>query len=151
MSRNLRQEKIIEIIENKIISTQSELVEELINNSFMVTQATVSRDIKDLGLVKEMGKNNILHYSYVLANKHNIDNKFCNLFKEAVTNIDYANNIVVIKTLIGSANTAAAMIDNMQLDDVNILGTVAGDDAIIIVVKTEHDAEKLVDILKEFR
>ena len=125
MTRNARQGKILELIEEKDIETQEELVKELQNSGFEVTQATVSRDIKELGLIKISADGKRQKYT-----KERTDNtvmsKFTDMFRHSVVTIDYALNIVVIKTLSGSANVAGTMVD--RLKNSSVLGCVAGDD-----------------------
>lgn len=147
MTRNIRQIRILEIIKNNSIRTQEELVAYLERENFKVTQATVSRDIKELGLVKVSDGDYKYKYAYNDDKTKKVPNKLLNMFRECVSNINYANNIVVIRTLIGSANTAAAMVDTIDGED--ILGSVAGDDTIIVVTKSNDDAVKLFNKLND--
>lgn len=138
MPRGLRQLKIIELVNNNVIETQNELTEKLIEAGFPVTQATISRDIKELGITKTMTASRRYKYTYGHAEQV-MANKFNNLFKESVVSVKSAGNIVVIKTIIGSANSAAAFIDN--LDMIEIIGSIAGDDTIMLVISSEHAVE----------
>ena len=147
MTRNVRQIRILEIIKNNDIRTQEELVTYLERENFKVTQATVSRDIKELGLVKVSDGDFKYKYAYNDDKNKKVPNKLLNMFRECVSSIRYANNIVVVRTLIGSANTAAAMVDTIDNED--ILGTVAGDDTIIIVTESLDAAIALCDRLNE--
>ncbi len=146
MTRNARQGKILELIEEKDIETQEELVKELQNSGFEVTQATVSRDIKELGLIKISADGKRQKYT-----KERTDNtvmsKFTDMFRHSVVTIDYALNIVVIKTLSGSANVAGTMVD--RLKNSSVLGCVAGDDTVFAVLRDERAAEDLTQKLRE--
>ncbi len=146
MTRNARQGKILELIEGKDIETQEELVKELQNSGFEVTQATVSRDIKELGLIKISADGKRQKYT-----KERTDNtvmsKFTDMFRHSVVTIDYALNIVVIKTLSGSANVAGTMVD--RLKNSSVLGCVAGDDTVFAVLRDERAAEDLTQKLRE--
>lgn len=139
MARSKRQLKMIEIINNNNVETQSELTEYLLEAGFAVTQATVSRDIKELGITKVMTP--LRRYKYVCREEEEdkIADKFNNIFKQAVISIKSAGNIVVVKTVIGSANSAAAFIDNLNIID--IIGTIAGDDTILLVATSEYATE----------
>ena len=140
-----RHNKILEIISSKEIDTQDELVEILNSLNLNVTQATVSRDIKELGLIKISGKTK--KYKYALMQNDNLSEKSkqANLFKNCVTKIDIAKNIVVVKTLVGNASAAGAIIDNLNL--IEIVGSVAGDDTIIIIARSDEDATDVKRIL----
>ena len=146
MTRNARQGKILELIEEKDIETQEELVKELQNSGFEVTQATVSRDIKELGLIKISADGKRQKYT-----KERTDNtvmsKFTDMFRHSVVTIDYALNIVVIKTLSGSANVAGTMVD--RLKNSSVLGCVEGDDTVFAVLRDERAAEDLTQKLRE--
>jgi transcriptional regulator of arginine metabolism len=148
MGRTARQTKILEIISKKDIETQEELVEELKKANFDVTQATVSRDIKELGLIKVLGESR--KYKYAVEKTTNINVKLTNMFRESVISIDSANNLIVVKTLSGSANAAAIMIDKSGFE--GVLGCIAGDDTFLIVCRNEEVVQnilqKLHDIIK---
>ena len=128
---NRRQNAILEIINEVEIERQEELVAILIERGFDATQATISRDIKQLGLVKMHGEKKKIKYTQVKYATDGISAKFGNLFKESVLSIQTAGNIVVIKTVTGSANSAAAFLDKQDFE--TILGSIAGDDCIIAV------------------
>ncbi len=139
MKRNKRQLKLIEIINNQDVETQGELMELLSAAGFPTTQATISRDINDLGILKTLTPNKRYKYVCPPDEKEKMTNKYNNLFKEAVLSIRSAQNIIVVKTIIGSANSAAAFIDNLNITE--IIGTLAGDDTILLVVVDEYSAE----------
>ena len=140
-----RHNKILEIISSKEIDTQEELVEILNSLNLNVTQATVSRDIKELCLIKISGKTKKYKYALMQNDTLSEQSKQANLFKNCVTKIDVAKNIVVVKTLVGNASAAGAVIDNLNL--IEIVGSVAGDDTIIIVARTDEDAKDVKRIL----
>ena len=136
-----RLEKILELINEYDIENQEVLMQYLAKEGFEVTQATISRDIKELGLVKEISK--FGGYKYA-SRKHDAKenvNKFISIFRESVLSIDYAMNIIVIKSYAGMANAACAAIDAMAWR--GILGTIAGDDTIFVVCRTEELAMEL--------
>lgn len=138
-----RHSKILEIIEKLDIETQEELAEKLKEMGMDVTQATVSRDIKELRLVKVMTKDGRYKYATFSHSENVISNKLLTIFTESFVSIDYANNIVVIKTLSGMAQAAASSIDSMKWHE--IVGTIAGDDTIMIVCRAEKIAEEMVN------
>lgn len=136
--------KIKEIIQNQVIETQEELAEALRKEGIAVTQATVSRDIKDLMLIRIPYKNG--HYRYALSNeKQSVMSKSHTaiLFQEAVVKIDSAMNMVVLHTIPGSASSVAFAIDHSKYDV--IIGTLAGDDTVLIILKTPEDVPVLLE------
>lgn len=145
--KNTRQTAILSLIEQNDIETQEELAGKLREIGIEVTQATVSRDIKELRLLKVLsGKGG---YKYATADKaeHGLTDRFVRMFKESVLSIASANNIIVIKTLSGSANVAAEAIDSMRLPE--ILGTMAGDNTVLVIVQNGQEAEKAVAVFRE--
>jgi len=146
MPRSARQIKILELIARKEIETQDELASALIAADFPVTQATISRDIKELGLVKITMSDGRQKYARDYSDG-SLGGKVVALFRQAVLSVDYALNTVVIKTLSGGANSAGLMID--RLENAEVLGCVAGDDTVLAVTKSEQAAKKLVDALNE--
>ena len=145
MARNARQLKILELIAKKDVETQDELAAELLRENFHVTQATISRDIKELGLVKVSdGKKQ--KYARDVAD-NNISAKLLNMFRHAVFSVDYALNNVVIKTISGAANSAGMFVDRMGDEDV--MGCVAGDDTVLIITKSEVASERIVRALHD--
>ncbi len=142
MSKIKRQQKILDSIKQYEIETQEELIAILRNAGFNVTQATVSRDINELQLIKIAGSGKKYRYAQVTQGK-SIDNaKFLKLFKAAVVSIEAAQNIVVVKTLISNANPVAATVDSLGYHE--IVGSVAGDDTLLIVTHNNEEAANVV-------
>ena len=141
-----RQAKILEIISNKEIETQEELQSELSNAGFDVTQATISRDIKELRLVKDLSAKGRYVYSTGKKIKDNFNHRAGGIFSESIIGIDYAVNIVCIKCFSGMAGAACAAIDSLSLDDV--LGTIAGDDTIFVLCRNEDCARIIATKLR---
>ncbi len=132
--KSQRQAKIMEIISNRNIETQEQLLQELHNAGFRSTQATISRDIKDLHIVKEL--TSFGTYRYTVATSEvagTFSSKLNTIFRECITNFDYAQNMVVIHTLPGLASAAASAVDAMNMSVV--VGTLAGDDTVFIVMR----------------
>ncbi|MDW7672714.1 MAG: arginine repressor [Bacillota bacterium] len=142
----LRHAKILEIIMQRDIETQEELTQALRENGMAVTQATVSRDIKELRLVKQMSHSGRYKYASMSSQDALLTDRLVRLFKESVVSLDHAGNMVVIRTLSGAANAAASAIDAASFKEV--VGTIAGDDTIFVVVREEDQAE---DIKERFR
>ena len=145
--KNARQTAILSIIEQYDIETQEELAGKLREKGIVVTQATVSRDIKELRLLKVLSGSG--GYKYATADKaeHGLSDRFVRMFKDSVLSISFAGNIIVIKTLSGSANVAAEAIDSMHLTE--ILGTMAGDNTILVIVKNEDEAVQTVNYFQD--
>lgn len=143
MMRTNRQNKILELISSQPIETQEELVEQLKAAGFDVTQATISRDIKELGLVK-VAENGKQHYERERYNT-NVTLKFKDMCKHSVLSVDCAGNLAVVRTLSGSANIVAIMVD--RLNNKSILGCVAGDDTVFIACREESSARDVAQLL----
>ena len=139
--KNNRHERLISIIENNDVETQEELAELLRVDGINVTQATVSRDIKKLKLVKIMTRSGKCKYVTYNERLRDMDDKFLIIFRESYLSCDHAANIVVVKTLAGMAQAAAAAIDSLEMNE--IVGTIAGDDTIMMVCRTESIAENI--------
>ncbi|MGM9669233.1 MAG: arginine repressor [Faecousia sp.] len=134
-----RQAKIMEIISVKDIETQEQLLEELRAAGFNSTQATISRDIKELRIIKELTSFGVYRYTSATKEKGNsFSAKLNTIFRECIISFDYAQNITVIHTLPGLANAAASAIDSMGMSVV--LGTIAGDDTVFIVMRDGNAA-----------
>jgi len=145
MMKAQRHIKIREIIANKDIETQEELVEELKKAGYNVTQATVSRDIKELHLVKVPTNDGRYKYSLPADHRFNPLQKLKRMLTESFVGIEKSENLIVMKTLPGNANAVSALIDN--LDWPEIIGTIAGDDTILIICR---DREKVPEIVNRF-
>ena len=142
-----RHAKILEIVHSTPVDTQDELLRLLRESGFEVTQATVSRDIKELRLIKTLDNNGRYRYSTVRQENEHISSKFHSLVCDAVTGIDYAGNIVVIKCLVGMAQAACAAMDSLHWN--HVIGTVAGDDTILCITKSEAQSVELTAELKK--
>ncbi len=138
---------ILKLIEEKPISTQEELLEYLCAHNFDVTQATVSRDIKELRLIKITDENGRYRYSLPREKMGDISAKFLNIFTSSITNVDCAMNIVCVNCHSGMAQGACSALDNMGYAE--ILGTVAGDDTIFVLCRTEENARELTGKFRE--
>ena len=145
--KSSRHEKILEIINRQPIETQDELLEALSREGCKVTQATISRDIKDLHLVKTLGSDGRYRYTASQDNTVDIRSSFSHLLITSVLSIDRAQNIVVVKTLGGMANALCAALDSMG--NHSIVGTLAGDDTIFIACRENDDASQLMAYLKQ--
>ncbi len=141
-----RHSKILEIIENNEVETQEELAEELRKSGFNITQATVSRDIKELRLIKTLSESGKYKYATIRPQGSELVDKHVKVFTEAVLSIDYASNIIVVKTIPGAAQGAAAAVDAMNLGE--IVGSIAGDDTIFAVARSE---KKAIEMVEKFR
>ncbi len=133
-----RQNAILDIISKNTIETQEQLIEKLTEAGYNVTQATVSRDIRELRLTKVSCGFGV--YKYVVSNQesHVHSVKYLNILKETVTSIEHAGNLVVVKTYAGMAQAAAAALDSMGWTE--IIGSIAGDDTIILVLRSADAA-----------
>ncbi len=143
-SKNSRKVFIETVIKENEIGTQNEIVSLLRRAGYEATQATVSRDIQELGLVKEQLPGG--GFRYVKPPDPKLQ-KLRTLFAEAVVKIDCSENFIVIHTLSGSANTAAALIDRISHSEV--MGTIAGDDTVLILIKHKEATERVAEELKK--
>ncbi len=140
--KSVRHNMILEIIEAKDIETQEELAEELKRRGVKVTQATVSRDIKELRLLKVLSENGGYKYATVERAEKGMNERFIRILAESVMSMESANNLIVIKTLSASAAAAAEAIDSLKWPEV--LGTVAGDNTILVIVRSNEAVETTV-------
>lgn len=143
-----RQSMILEIIEKEDVDTQEQLQQRLQEQGVRCTQATISRDIKQLHLIKEpIGQG---RYRYTVSsqrNKLNVADKLRTIFRESIISVDSAQNIVVIKTMAGLANAAAAAMDGMSIS--GMVGTLAGDDTALLVMKDAEMAKGFCEDIHE--
>jgi len=142
-----RHSKILDLIANFDIDTQEELAKRLAEDGYNVTQATVSRDIKDLKLVKVLSDNGV--YKYVQSNGREsvtTEKNFSSILETSVISVEFAMNIVVVKTHSGMAQAVGYVVDSMGFDE--IIGCVGGDDTLLCVTKTEKTAAYLTDKIK---
>lgn len=142
-----RHARIIDIISEQPIETQDELLTILKSEGYKATQATISRDIKDLRLVKTLGSDGKYRYVTAELNTTNLQSGFSSLFGTAVVSIDRAENLVVIKTLSGMAQAICASLDSINYS--SVVGTIAGDDTIFIACRSKELASELADELKK--
>ncbi|MDP4133181.1 MAG: arginine repressor [Bacillota bacterium] len=148
--RVIRQNAILKLINEKSIQTQEELSRELKEIGFNVTQATVSRDIKELRLVKILGEDGIVKYhNGKNTESSDVGDRLKSILKHSLVSVDSAENDVVIKTLPGVAQAAAAAVDAMHWQEV--VGTIAGDDTILIITRNSKGATLVVDKFRNFK
>ena len=147
--KSARQIKILEIVKNKNIETQNQLIDELHKAGFSSTQATISRDIKELRLVKELTVDGAYKYVYSSgASENNHSERLRTIFHESVINVDYAQNIIVLKTLPGLAPAACSAIDAMNFE--GKVGSLAGDDTAMIIMRDNDSAVKISEEISSF-
>lgn len=148
MLRQSRQAKILEIISHKEVETQDELCSELNNAGFIVTQATVSRDIRDMHLFKVAGMTKRYRYAYVREAEGEVSKKMRNLFRECVLSIKVAQNMIVLKTIPANGSNAGAIVDKLAI--ASIVGTIAGDDTLLVICDNNEDALEAEKQIREF-
>lgn len=139
--KNIRQREILKIIQDQDIDTQEQLLEALRARGFSTTQATISRDIKDLRLVKELTGSG--SYRYTMSERKvpsAFDTRLRNIFKEGVVSVDVAQNIVVVRTMPGLASAACSALDGMEID--GMVGSLAGDDTGILIMRDNALAQQ---------
>ena len=141
-----RQSKILELIRNNDIETQEELQAYLVKDGYAVTQATVSRDIRDMKLTKISTNGGKQKYVALNDNTEDLSEKYVRVFKDGFVSMDMAQNILVIKTVSGMASAVCASIDAMHIHE--IVGSIAGDDTIMCAIRTTEDT---VQIMKKLR
>ena len=144
--KNSRHKKILELIEKFDIDTQDELCRLLEEAGFSVTQATVSRDINSLHLYKKNLGNGRQKYAIDVDVDHELDEKYRRVLADGFVSIDMAQNILVIKTVSGMAMAVAAAIDSLKFSE--IVGTIAGDDTIMMAIRTVEDTK---DVMKKIQ
>lgn len=141
-----RQSKILELITENDIETQEELLSYLLEAGYAVTQATVSRDIRDMKLTKVSSHNGGQKYIALAGTSNNMTEKYARVFRDGFVSMDKAENILVIKTVSGMASAVCAAIDAMNIHE--IVGSIAGDDTIMCAIRTKEDT---VTIMKRLR
>lgn len=142
-----RQAKLLEIISTRDIETQEELAEELKKEGMDITQATVSRDIKELKLIKVLTEKGTYKYATIVPKDNVMSNKLVNIFAQTVNSVQNVGNFICIKTLTGSAGSACEAIDSMNLE--GLVGTIAGDNTIFILAINEEKAKEIVKKMKK--
>lgn len=145
-----RQQRIIELIEKHDIETQEELVNKLLKDGFNITQATISRDIRELKITKVANGKGKQKYVVLNNEAEQLADKYIRIIRDGLIGMDTAQNILVIKTVSGMAMAVAAALDAMHLSEV--VGCIAGDDTIMVAVRTSHDAilvkDKIAEMIK---
>lgn len=141
-----RHEKIVELIEKEQIGTQEELARRLNEAGFLVTQATVSRDIRQLHLSKVSLPGGAQKYALLNNDDNYLQDKYIRVLKDGFVSIDVAGNLLVLKTVSGMAMAVAASVDAMKLEEV--VGSIAGDDTIMVAVRTPEEAKLLMEKIK---
>lgn len=148
--KNKRHQRIMELIEQFDIETQEELVGKLLEDGFNITQATVSRDIRELKITKVSNGKGRQKYVVLNNDTEHLADKYIRIIRDGLTGMDTAQNILVIKTVSGMAMAVAAALDAMNLAEV--VGSIAGDDTIMVAVRTAQDAvlvkDKIADLIK---
>ena len=147
--KETRQAEILRIIAEESVETQEQLLVHLQSRGIKATQATISRDIKELHLVKEPAGNGTYRYKAAdqkAAHPHNHSGRLRNIFKEGVTSFDMAQNIIVIKTMPGLGSAAGAALD--RIENSGIVGSIAGDDTVLLIMRTNHAAEEFLDEIR---
>ena len=141
--KSVRHAMILDIIESADIETQEELADELSKRGIVVTQATVSRDIKELRLLKVLADNGGYKNATVDKAEKGLSERFIRIFSESTLSMQSAENIIVIKTLSGSANAAAEAVDSLRWPE--IVGSLAGDNTILVVIKDKEHVQNVMD------
>ena len=146
MKKN-RHDKIIEIIARNVVETQEQLALLLREEGYDVTQATVSRDIRQMKLSKQVTEDGRQKYVYTTADSSAMQEKYVSVLKAGYVSMDVAQNLLVIKTVSGMAMALATAIDALQFKQ--IVGCIAGDDTIMIAIKTNEEAKEVMNTLKD--
>lgn len=146
--KSKRHEKILELIRDHDVETQAQLQAELDGAGFPTTQATISRDIKQLSIIKELGPSGNYRYAEaVRPAEHTFSAKLNLIFKQCVVSVDYAQNMMVVKTMPGLASAACSALDKLHVSE--IVGTLAGDDTAFVVMRDTASAAVLCDELRD--
>lgn len=145
--KNDRQKMILEIIAQEVVETQEQLLSLLQKHGFTGTQATISRDIKQLHLIKApMGQGKYRYAVSDHSSKIHVADKLQTIFRESIVNVDYAQNLVVIHTMSGLANGAAAALDGMDIEF--LIGTLAGDDTVLLIMRDNDSAAEFATSIR---
>ena len=142
-----RQAKVLEIISRKNIETQEQLLTELAEEGFVTTQSTVSRDIKELGLGKSPSGGRLVYMQARGQLGFSLTDRMLLTLRNALSAVDYSENFMVLKTLEGAAHAAAAALDRLEYEE--IMGTIAGDNTILIILKDKSHAERVAARLRQ--
>lgn len=142
-----RHARILEIINSKDIETQEELADELRKSGMNITQATVSRDIKELKLIKVLSESGKYKYATIMHTENFLSNKLVNIFSQTVIGVESVDKFVILKTISGSASAAAEAIDSLNFD--GIAGTIAGDNTIFVLARDNEKAQTITRKMKK--
>jgi arginine repressor len=142
-----RHAKILEIINSKDVETQEELADELRKSGMNITQATVSRDIKELKLIKVLSESGKYKYATIMHTENFLSNKLVNIFSQTVIGVENVDKFVILKTISGSASAAAEAIDSLNFD--GIAGTIAGDNTIFVLARDSEKAQTITRKMKK--
>lgn len=137
-----RQALIREIVERQNIQTQEELAHALSENGLVVTQATVSRDIKEMHLLKVLAEDGSYRYATMDKEEQGTNERLIRMLSDSVLDMDSANNLIVIRTLPGSAHVAGEAVDSLRWPEV--LGTIAGDNTILVIIRSNEDVDAVI-------
>lgn len=147
MKKYARQAKILELIENFEIETQEELADYLKRSGIDVTQATVSRDIRELRLVKVLTKSGKYKYAAMGQSPEGTSDRLIKIFRNSIVSIEVAGHLMVVKTLPGAAQICASAVDSLGIEE--IIGTIAGDDTLFIAISNQEKINDIVNIFNK--
>lgn len=145
--KSVRQVAILDIIEKQDVETQEELAEALRARGIQVTQATVSRDIKELRLLKVLSLNGAYKYATADKAENGLNERFIRMLAESMLSVAASNNLIVVKTLSGSANVAAEALDSLHWPE--ILGSLAGDNTILLIIRSNEEVPGVITRIQE--
>ncbi|MBR2718438.1 MAG: arginine repressor [Clostridia bacterium] len=145
--KSVRQVAILDIIEKQDVETQEELAEALRARGIKVTQATVSRDIKELRLLKVLSPNGAYKYATADKAENGLNERFIRMLAESLLSVTASNNLIVVKTLSGSANVAAEALDSLHWPE--ILGSLAGDNTILLIIRSNEEVPGVITRIQD--
>ena len=145
--KSVRQVAILDIIEKQDVETQEELAEALRARGIKVTQATVSRDIKELRLLKVLAPNSAYKYATADKAENGLNERFIRMLAESLLSVTASNNLIVVKTLAGSANVAAEALDSLHWPE--ILGSLAGDNTILLIIRSNEEVPGVITRIQD--